>query len=146
MIVRLATVHDKEQVLSLFDEFSLLLEAKDSPSKVGGKIFDEIVNRDDTKIFVAEEDEKILGLVTFYLLPNIRHGWHRGHIEDFFVTSAARGKGVGTKLIAFVKDYCRKNNTKVIKLDSGNELASAHKFYEKNGGKTTERFFRFDIE
>ena len=53
---------------------------------------------------------------------------------------------MGTQLFNAVKDYCRKNNIKVIKLDSGNELTSAHKFYEKNGGRTSERFFRFDLD
>lgn len=146
MTIRFATLQDKDQVLKLFDEFSSMLEAKERPAQVGGIIFNEIINRDDTKIFVAEEKSELLGVVTFYLLPNIRHGWHRGHIEDFFVTNTVRNKGVGTKLLSFIKDYCRKNNIKVIKLDSGNELTSAHKFYEKNDGKTTERFFRFDVD
>lgn len=145
MMIRLATSEDKGQVLKLFDEFSSMLQAREIPSQVGGKIFDEIINREDTKIFIADNNGELQGLVTFYLLPNIRHGWHRGHIEDFFITSNARNKGVGTQLLSFIKDYCRKNNIKVIKLDSGNELINAHKFYEKNGGKTTERFFRFDI-
>lgn len=145
MTIRLATSEDKEQVLKLFDEFSSLLKAKEVPSQIGGKIFDEIMSRTDTKIFVAEENGNLLGLSTFYLLPNIRHGWHRGHIEDFFVSDMARHKGVGTKLLTFIKDYCKTNNIKVIKLDSGNELTDAHRFYEKNGGKTTERFFRIDI-
>ena len=109
-------------------------------------MFDEIISRDDTKIFVIEENGQILGMSTFYLLPNIRHGWKRGHIEDFFITKNARNKGAGTFLLKSIKDYCRKNNIKVIKLNSGNELVKAHYFYEKNGGKTTERFFRFDID
>lgn len=146
MIIRLATSQDKDQVLKLFDEFSSMLEAKEKPSQVGGAIFDEIISRSDTKIFVAEENGYLQGVATFYLLPNIRHGWHRGHIEDFFVTSTVRNKGVGTQLLSFIKDYCKKNNIIVIKLDSGNELTTAHRFYEKNGGKTTERFFRIDIE
>lgn len=146
MEVRFAISNDKAQVLKLFDEFSLMIKAKDIPSKVGSAIFDEIVSRDDTKIFVVEENSQILGIATFYLLPNIRHGWKRGHIEDFFVTNSARSKGVGTFLLSSIKDYCRKNNIKVIKLNSGNELINAHSFYEKNGGKTTERFFRFDID
>lgn len=146
MIIRVAVPKDKDQVLKLFDEFSAMFNSKDIPSQVGGKIFDEIVVRNDTRIFVAEENGQLLGLVTFYLLPNIRHGWHRGHIEDFFVTSSSRGSGVGTQLFSFIKDYCKENNIKVIKLDSGNELTSAHKFYEKNGGETTERFFRINID
>jgi GNAT superfamily N-acetyltransferase len=146
MIIRLATAQDKNKVLKLFDEFSYMFQAKEIPSQVGGKIFDEIISREDIKIFIADENGQLQGLVTFYIIPNIRHGWHRGHIEDFFVTKTVRNKGVGTQLLSFIKDYCRQNNIKVIKLDSGNELVNAHKFYEKNGGKTTERFFRFDID
>ena len=145
MNIRLATQKDKEQILQLFDEFSILFKAEDIPSKVGGEIFDEIIKRKDTMIFVAEENNILVGLINLYLLPNIRHGWKRGHIEDFFVTSNMRGKGVGTALFSAVKDYCIKNNIKVIKLDSNNELTNTHKFYEENGGKTTERFFRFDL-
>lgn len=141
----MATQEDKKEVLRLLDEFSEHVGGKEKPSDVGGEIFDEIITRDDTKIFIAEESGKLYGVVTFYLLPNIRHGWHRGHIEDFFVSKEARGKGIGTQLFDFIKEYCRENNIRVIKLDSGNELTEAHKFYEKNGGRTTERFFRFDV-
>lgn len=146
MNIRLATPQDKGQVLRLFDEFSDMSHAEEKPSEVGGAIFDEIMSRKDTMIFVAEENNELQGLVTFYLLPNVRHGWHRGHIEDFFVTSNARHGGIGTQLFNYIKEYCKANNIKVIKLDSGNELLNAHKFYEKNGGKTSERFFRFDLD
>jgi GNAT superfamily N-acetyltransferase len=145
MTIRTATMQDKDNVLKLFDEFNSLLKANETLSEKSSAIFDEIVSRNDTKIFIAEEDGQVLGITTLYLLPNIRHGWHRGHIEDFFVTADSRGKGVGTQLFNGVKDYCVNNGIKVIKLDSGNELVNAHKFYEKNGGKTTERFFRFDL-
>lgn len=146
MKFQLATKDDKAQVLQLFDEFSVFLKAEGTPSEVGGEMFDEVVSRDDTKIFVIKDESKILGLATFYLLPNIRHGWKRGHIEDFFVTPSKHRMGVGTFLLNSIKDYCRENNIKVIKLDSGNELTAAHSFYEKNGGRSTDRFFRFDID
>ncbi|MFA5828676.1 MAG: GNAT family N-acetyltransferase [Candidatus Shapirobacteria bacterium] len=145
MKVRLATIADKQQVLSLFDEFSVLFKAKDIPSQIGGEIFDEIIVGDDTKIFVAEDGGKLVGLATFYLLPNIRHGWHRGHIEDFFTTKSYRGKGVGTKIFEAIKEYCQNRNIKVIKLDSDKNLHQSHKFYEKNGGRYTENMFRFDL-
>ncbi len=146
MNVRFATAKDKAEILNLFDEFGVLIYAKEIPSKVGAAIFDEVIGRNDTKIFVIEDNDQILGMATFYLLPSIRHGWKRGHIEDFFITKTARGNGTGTFLLKSIKDYCCKNNIKVIKLHSGNDLVRAHHFYEKNGGKTTERFFRFDID
>ena len=146
MEIRLASLSDKQQVLALFDEFSVLFHAKDIPSQVGGDIFDEIIKRQDTKIFVAVDKNKVVGLATFYLLPNIRHGWHRGHVEDFFTTATYRGKGVGTQIFNTIKDYCKKTHIKVIKLDSEKTNLSAHAFYEENGGRFTEKMFRFDLE
>jgi (aminoalkyl)phosphonate N-acetyltransferase len=143
--IRIVTSVDKEAVLSLMDEFSEKYHQEDKPSLIGGHIFDEILKREDTMIFVAEENAKLLGLATFYLLPNLRHGWHRGHIEDFFITQSLRGKGIGTKIFNAIKEYCNKNNIKVIRLDSDVNLVSAHNFYEKNGGKFTEKMFRFDL-
>ena len=145
MKIRLAETKDKQQILSLFDEFSVMFGASDVPSQVGGKIFDEVIHREDTMIFVAEENEMLVGLATLYLLPNIRHGWRRGHIEDFFTTAAYRGRGLGTALFSAIKEYCKTNGIKVIKLDSEKDLIEAHGFYEKNGGKFTEKMFRFDI-
>jgi len=153
MIIRFAAKDDKEQVLKLLDELGEEVNKKMGFSphnaeaqKVGGPMFDEIVSRKDTLIFVAEEKGRLLGLVTFYLLPNMRHGWRRGHIEDAVVSESARGQGVGSQLFDAVKKYCRDNNIKVIKLDSGVDLVEAHKFYEKNGGKFTEKMFRFDLD
>lgn len=114
-------------------------------SKVGGKMFDEVVARTDTMIFLAEDRGKPIGLITFYLLPNLRHGFYGGHIEDVVVSKAYRRKGVGSRMLEAVKKYCKKNNISVIKLDSGLELTDAHAFYQKNGGMFTEKMFRFDL-
>lgn len=146
MIARLATPQDKDKILILLDEFSSMLQASDIPSQISGPIFDEIMSRHDTYIFVVEDNKRLLGLGTLYILPNMRHGWKRGHIEDLFVTETERKRGVGSLLLNAIKEFCKNNNIKVIKLDSGNELLNAHAFYEKHGGKTTERFFRFDLD
>lgn len=152
MNIRLGQKEDKEQVLKLLDELGEEVNRLQGYSphnieaqKVGGPVVEEILSRKDTFIFVAEEDGKLIGLVTFYLLPNIRHGWHRGHIEDFVISGKYRGKGVGSQLFNAVKNYCKENNIKVVKLDSALYLTDAHRFYEKNGGKFTEKMFRFDI-
>jgi len=145
MQTRLATSADKAQILALLDAFSAMLHTSDTPSEIGGPLLDEIFERPDTHIFVAEEAGHLLGIVFLYLLPNVRHGYFRGHIEDFFVSASARRKGVGTALFGAVTEYCRNNGVTVIKLDSGNDLTGAHAFYEGVGGRSTERFFRFDL-
>jgi len=153
MKIRFATKTDKESVLQLLDELGEEVNKKMGFSphnaeakKIGGPIFEEIISRKDTLIFVAEDNEKLVGLATFYLLPNMRHGWHRGHVEDFVISEKMRGKGVGTQLFNTIKQYCKEKNIKVIKLDSGVDLTEAHRFYEKSGGKFTEKMYRFDIK
>lgn len=152
MKVRFATAKDKKQVLALLDELDEEiyrkrgdLTHKGTASTHGGTIFDEIISRNDTLIIVAEEGDILLGLINFFLLPNIKHGWHRIHVEDVVVSEKYRGLGIGTKLFDFLKSYCRDHHIHAIKLDSGLELPDAHNFYEKNGGKFTEKMFRFDL-
>ncbi|MFA5310458.1 MAG: GNAT family N-acetyltransferase [Candidatus Paceibacterota bacterium] len=152
MEIRLAKIEDEKSVLRLLDEIGEELNDRTGYSarnieaqKIGGPIFKEIINRKDTKVFVAVKDGKMVGLATFYILPNIRHGMHRGHIEDFVVDKKMRGEGIGTKLFDAIKNFCRKNDIKVIKLDTNNDL-EARNFYSKNGGKQTEVMYRFDID
>ncbi len=152
-MIRLATSKDEAEVLKLLDVLGDELSSKRGYSPAnheavekGGLIFKDVVSRKDTLIFVYEEDSKIVGLITFYVLPSIRHGNYRGHIEDVVVEKSQRNKGIASQLMNEVKQYCRVQGIRVIKLDSGNELEDAHKYYLKNGGKQTEKMFRFDIE
>jgi GNAT superfamily N-acetyltransferase len=152
MKIRLANPSDKEAVLKLLDELGEEVNKKDGYSphnaeaqKIGGPVFDNIIQRKDILIFVAEQDNVLVALTTFFILPNMRHGENRGHIEHFVVSEVCRGKGVGRTLFEFVKDWCRENSIRVIKLDSGLNLTDAHVFYERLGGVFTEKMFRFDF-
>ena len=152
-MIRLARTDDEAEVLKLLDVLgdSLNKNRGFSPSNLeavnkGGPVFRNVVGRKDTMIFVYEDNGRIVGLITFYVLPSIRHGNYRGHIEDVVVDTSQRRKGIASQLMEAVKKYCKTNGIKVIKLDSGNELNEAHNFYIRNGGKQTEQMFRFDLE
>jgi len=143
MTIRFATISDEKQIFELFDECTNYLHSEGKPSKIGKGVFRKIIKQGEVKIFVAQDKGKLVGLATFYLIPNIRHGWNRGLIEDFFVTQSMRQHGVGTSIFKAIKKYCIKNNIKVVKLDSAVHLLAAHKFYEKHGGVIYGQTFRF---
>jgi len=152
VIVRFANLKDKESVLKLLDELSDygnflqgIIKKSQKAQKKGGPIYEALINRDDIKIFVAEEKSEVVALATFYFIPSIRRGFNRGLIEDFIVTGRMRGKGIGGKLLSGVKQFCKTNRIKNFKLSSGLELMDAHRFYEKNGGIFAGKLFRFDL-
>lgn len=61
------------------------------------------------KAFVAEENETIIGFALFYTRYSTWKGC-RLYLEDFIVTEAARGKGVGKLLFEQVIAEARDNN------------------------------------
>ncbi len=151
MNIRLAEQEDKENVLAILDELIAEVNKKMGSSKKhrGNEkryaMYDEVIKRDDIKIFIAEENNTVVGLGELHIVPILRRGYHQGVIENFVVAESMRGKGIGSALIQEIINYCKKNNISVIKVNSGIELAEAHAFYEKHGGKFTEKLFRFEI-
>lgn len=91
------------------------------------------------------ETGKTVGIATFFIYPVIRRGHYRGQLEEMVVTETMRGKGIGSKLIEPVIAYCKQNNIPTMRLNSGLEFTGAHAFYEKHGGKFTEKMYRFDL-
>ena len=153
MTIRFAKKEDKKQVLQLLDELltdiSCVLGTKPTHQpvvKAGNEIFDDVLKRNDFKIFVAEDNKKILGIATVFLYPVVRRGHYRAQIEELIVNKSSRGKGVGSKLLQAVLLYCKKQGIPTMRLNSGLKLKNAHRFYEKHGGKVTEKMFRFDIK
>ena len=152
MNIRLATVGDGETVLSLLDELIHQAHIKTGSSppstdkrKVQSKLYRELIQRDDVKIFIAKDKNTLVGVADLFILPIMRRGYYQGHIEDFVVTEKMRGKGIGSLLLQKIIEYCKQHQIKVIKLTTGVEFQEAQKFYEKNGGKFTEKMYRFDL-
>lgn len=152
MKIRFAAPSDRQAVLALLDELiDEVNRCSNRPpkgvydDKTRAKLYDSLLKRDDVKIFVAEDQGKIVGVADIFIHPIMRRGYHQVHIEDFVVTRKLRGKGIGSILMQAIKKYCTDNNITKMKLTSGLELESAHKFYEKHEGKFTEKMFRFEL-
>ena len=98
------------------------------------EIFADTENR---PVFVAEENEKILGYA-FCLFDEIkasrsRYGVKSLYIDDLCVDAEARGEGVGSRLYDYVVSYAQKHGCDNITLNVWELNASARRFYEKKG-------------
>lgn len=152
MEIRLAKLEDKENVLQILDELIAEVNKKMGSTAVHESnearfnLYEKMLKRDDVKIFVAEEKGEIVGVAEFFIVPILRRGYYQGVIESLIVKESMRGAGIGSALFEKIVNFCKENNISVIKVNSGNELTEAHKFYESHGGKFKEKLFRFDLK
>ncbi|SHL43655.1 putative acetyltransferase [Chitinophaga jiangningensis] len=83
--------------------------------------------------FVAEENGVVLGGGGFYPTDGLPAGC--AELVRFFLSPAARGKGLGVKLLANASEAARKAGYTSFYLESFPEMKSAVRMYEKNGFK-----------
>lgn len=75
--------------------------------------------------FIYEENNKVLGRIVGHI------HWDHLQIELFSVSSEARGKGVGSKILKYVEKLAEEKNLAYILLETMSFNAPG--FYEKNG-------------
>lgn len=120
-----------------------LIPQLSSTSKMPSKTdLETIVNSNSTYLFIAEENNNILGTLTlvFNKIPTGEKAW----IEDVVVDKLARGKGVGKRLTQFAIDYAISKGVTKIDLTSSPERIAANKLYQKLGfKKRTTNVYRY---
>jgi len=82
-----------------------------------------------TRIFIAKEDGKVLGLITFR--PKI-FGLI-AYIPELVVHEEVRGKGIGKNLLQKIMAYAKRNACLGVFLASAMKRRESHRFYKKNG-------------
>lgn len=93
----------------------------------------------------AEENGKVLGRASLYIMFNDLHKEPFGFIEDVFVEEGNRGKGIGTKLVNAVLDEAKKQNCYKVICTSRHEKTAVHDLYLKLGFKDHGKEFRIDF-
>lgn len=79
------------------------------------------------RFFTAADGAETLGCAAL----QIKEGY--GEVKSFYVTEAARGRGVGTALLRQIEKTALAEGLTVLKLETGDALAAACRLYEANG-------------
>lgn len=83
--------------------------------------------RPDVRFFVARDGADTLGCAALKL----RDGY--GEVKSFYVTEAARGRGIGAALLRQVEDTARAEGLPWLRLETGDLLHAAHRLYARHG-------------
>jgi len=87
----------------------------------------EALRGPDVRFLVARLGERPVGCCAVRLCDGY------GEIKSFYVDEAARGHGIGRKLIAAIEDQARADSLPVLNLETGELLDAACRLYQRMG-------------
>jgi len=133
---------DFTQWLDLWQGYLSFYEAE-LPEEVTQTTFDRILKSEIHGAIAIDDSGKALGIVHWLTHLDTWSIEDTCYLEDLFVSSQARGQGVGRSLIRYVETWARQNNlAKVYWLTAENNL-TARALYEKVADKTG--FIHYEI-
>jgi GNAT superfamily N-acetyltransferase len=147
--IRPAVIKDLKSVQELnlllfkkeYAEFDDTLDCNWTFSEEGEKYFKKLIAEDDSCVFVAQFDDKIIG----YLAGGVngtrlcRVAPKFVDLENMFILEEFRGMGAGTKLYEAFVSWCKAKGAGRLRVIASAQNLDGIKFYRKNG------FFDYDL-
>ena len=107
--------------------------------------FLEVINSPWHDLLVAEENGEIIGMLSVSIIMGAGIG-KNAYLEDFVVSSKARGKGVGSLLWEALLDWSREKGAKRLEFTCGEGREAAQAFYKARGAEIyNTNFFRKEL-
>lgn len=127
---------DADAIFALLHELGYTELARDAFSRA----FGAVLGHADMKVWVAEEDAVIVGMISLSRRPQMRLGGAIATIDELVIASAWRGKGIGADLLATAKNEAVRIGAVRLQLET-NRSRDAYKraFYPKNGFVEVDR-------
>lgn len=127
---------DKTKIEASSKIFDLYRQFYGQPSNINAstEFLSERFSKDDSKFFIAFDlDGEPVGFIQLY--PSfssvaMKTMWY---LNDLFVVQNARGKGVASKLLDYVKTFAINNDSFSLKLATAVDNLAAKALYEKHG-------------
>ena len=124
MNYKLLEEQDLELMLSFVDDENTQYKIED---------LTKFINNKSSYGFIAKLDNKIIGFATAYMLLK-PDGRRVLYLDTIDVMPEYQGKGYGTELISFARDYAKTIDCYKMYLITNKSNVSACKCYEKAGG------------
>ncbi len=98
-----------------------------------------VSGRVQARAWIARNRARAIGYVAFSYHYDAEFGGLEGVITDLFIRAAYRGRGLGTRLLATVEDYCHAAGIRSIELQVIDRNRAAAAFYRKHGFRQLPR-------
>ncbi|MDD2673456.1 MAG: GNAT family N-acetyltransferase [Flavobacterium sp.] len=127
------TTADIETIVSLMEEF-YAIDNYPIKSDVSKALFEEFIsNKNLGKAWLIVSDNEIVGYLILTFVFSFEYQGKIAFLDELYVTEKARGKGIGSKAIEFIKDESHKLSLKLIYLEVEPHNKKAQNLYIASG-------------
>lgn len=134
--IRDAIIEDAAVIASLLDELGYPSQPEGVRARLG-----RLLVREGSRVFVAERDAKVLGVLGLDRMPVLTSLSDIAMIIALVVTEGERRSGVGRLLVARAEEEARAWQCGRLMVTSAERRAEAHAFYLHLGFEYTGRRF-----
>jgi ribosomal protein S18 acetylase RimI-like enzyme len=131
-MTRKASITDIQQLAELFDQYRIFYH-KNSDIPAAEKFLTERIKNNDSEIFVAEYEEKLVGFVQLYPLFSSTRMKRYWLLNDLYVHENQRGKGYSKDLIEEAKRMAKSSDACGILLETGKSNDIGNQLYPACG-------------
>lgn len=129
---RKAIITDLPQLAELFDQYRIFYH-KSSDIPAASDFLQERIENQDSEIFVAEENEILVGFVQLYPIFSSTRMQRYWLLNDLYIHTNHRGKGYSKELIEKSKQLCKDSNSCGILLETGKGNDVGNQLYPSCG-------------
>ena len=128
-----------ETIVSMMQEF-YAIDGYPISIDVSKVLFQEFIfNENLGKAWLIFSDNEIVGYIILTFVFSFEYQGRIAFLDELYVTETARGKGIGSKAIEFVKTESHKLSLKLIYLEVEPHNENAQKLYLANGFESHNR-------
>lgn len=99
----------------------------------------------DFYCIVAEDNEKIIGMIVYYFLPYTAQNRPTIYMKELYVYENYRRNKIGERLVNALQEEARLNNCGQIKWTVAPWNEAGKKFYEKLGAKENRDWLNYEL-
>lgn len=144
-MIRKATIEDLKQLTVLFDLYRQFYKQETNLQAAEQFLLQRLQN-EESVIFVAESEEsskKLQGFVQLYpsfTSIGLKRSWI---LNDLYVDPAARGQGIGEKLLRAAESFSSESGARNLMLQTARTNETAQRLYEKLGWMRDEKYYTY---
>lgn len=124
---------DIETIVSLMEKF-YAIDNYPIKSDVSKALFEEFIsNKNLGKAWLIVSDNEIVGYLILTFVFSFEYQGKIAFLDELYITEKARGKGIGSRAIEFIKDESHKLSLKLIYLEVEPHNKKAQNLYIASG-------------